>query len=320
MRLSSQHHISAQLKRVLVLIFIFVITPSVCLLSVGILVLIFSSTPHQIVFGVLILSLVATMALGSTAMLIHVFRGAELARLQTDFVAKVSHDLRTPLTSIRMFVETLQLGRAGEPEKIKQCLDIVQSETARLTAMIERLLYWGRMEAGRKIYDKAEHPVSAIVENAMAAFSAQLIEAPAQMEVKILPGLPTVNVDLDTMTEAILNLLQNAHRYTGTEKRIEVHCYRKRKDIAISVIDNGPGIPQEERRNILKKFYRGSTSIERGLSGSGLGLAIVAHIIKAHHGRIIFESAEGTGACFTILLPSASRKELRRGDTTHHRR
>jgi len=319
MRLSQQHHIFTQLKRILVLLFVFVLAPSAGLLSVGILVLVFGSTPHDIVFGVLILSLVVAMALGCAAMLVYVFRGAELARLQTDFVARVSHDLLTPLTSIRLFVETLQLGRAGDAEKMRQCLDIVQAETGRLTTMIERLLHWGRLESGRHIYDMAEHEVREIVEGALAAFSTQLLESPAQIAHEIPPDLPPVRVDPASMTEAILNLLQNAHRYTGPEKRITVRCDRKKNNVAISVIDNGPGIPQSERRDILKKFYRGKDSIARGLSGSGLGLAIVNHIVRAHRGRLTVDSEAGSGATFTILLPALLQREQRGGETADHR-
>jgi two-component system, OmpR family, phosphate regulon sensor histidine kinase PhoR len=319
MRLSQPRHIYAQLKQLLILILVFVLVPSACLLSLGILVLVFSNARHNIVFGVLILSLVATLTFGITAIVNRIFRGAELAKLQTDFVAKVSHDLRTPLTSIRMFIETLQLGRADDAAKKSQCLDIMLAETDRLAAMIERLLHWGRMEAGRRLYGLHEHEVRTIVEQTLAAFSAQLLHTPAQVECTIPPDLPRVSVDQDAIMEALLNLLQNAHRYTGPEKRIEVRCGVRRKEVFISIIDNGPGIPQSERRNIFKKFYRGQDSIERNLVGSGLGLAIVEHIVRAHHGYLTLESAEGTGAAFTVFLPALTHEEHRSGETAHHR-
>src|SRR5262249_5952037 len=154
---SSRHrHISQRLRRVIGLVLGFVVAPSALLLSVGILVLVFSHAAHDIVFGVLIVSIVATMAIGATATLVLLMRAEALATLQTDFVAKVSHDLRTPLTSIRMFIETLQLGRAEDPQKTQQCLDVLAQETTRLTGMIDRLLAWGRMEAGRRSYVLAE--------------------------------------------------------------------------------------------------------------------------------------------------------------------
>ena len=319
MRLSQQRHIYAQLKQILVLILVFVLVPSACLLSLGILVLVFSNARHDIVFGVLILSLVATMTLGITTLLNRVYRGAQLAKLQTEFVAKVSHDLRTPLTSIRMFIETLQLGRADDAEQRSQCLEIMQAETSRLTAMIERLLHWGQMEAGRRLYTLQEQEVSTIIQQTLTAFSAQLAHSPAQVECTIPKDLPRVHVDQDAMMEALLNLLQNAHRYTGPDKRIEVRCGIKRKEVFISIIDNGPGIPQSEWRNIFKKFYRGKDSIERNLAGSGLGLAIVEHIVRAHHGHLTLETEEGTGSTFTILLPALTQEEHGSGEAAHHR-
>jgi two-component system phosphate regulon sensor histidine kinase PhoR len=300
----STRRISNRLRQAILLILTFVVGPSALLLSVGILVLVFSNTSHDVVFGVLIVSLVATMGIGSSAVLVYLARWAVLARLQTEFLAKVSHDLRTPLTSIRMFVETLLLGRAHDPEKVRQCLEAVMSETERLTAMIDRLLHWGRMEAGRRIYDPEVEEVSDIVDGALSGFTPQLLEAPARVERQIPDGLPRVKVDLDAMSEALLNLLQNAHRYTGTDKHIVVSCTTRKRMVAISVTDNGPGVADVDRRHIFGKFYRGKEPMERNLPGSGLGLAIVDSIVRAHRGRVELDNTVGQGARFTILLPA----------------
>src|SRR5262245_4768549 len=224
MGLSRQRHISERLRRVIILILLFVVAPSALLLLVGILVLVFSHAARDVVFGVLIVSIVATMGIGATATLVYLSRAEALAKLQTDFVSKVSHDLRTPLTSIRMFVETLQLGRADDAEKTQQCLTVVATETARLTAMIDRLLSWGRMEAGKRAYTLVEESVADVVDGALAAFAPQTMMSPAQVERELPAEMPPVDVDLDAMSEALLNLLENAHRYTGVDKRIVVHC------------------------------------------------------------------------------------------------
>ena len=299
----STRRISNRLRQAILLILTFVVGPSVLLLSVGILVLVFSNTSHDVVFGVLIVSLVATMGIGCSAVLVYLARWAVLARLQTEFLAKVSHDLRTPLTSIRMFVETLLLGRAHDPEKVRQCLEAVMSETERLTIMIDRLLHWGRMEAGRRIYEPEVEEVGDIVDAALRAFTPQLLEAPARVERQIPGDLPRVKVDLDAMSEALLNLLQNAHRYTGSDKHIVVSGELRKRMVAISVTDNGPGVAEVDRRHIFGRFYRGKESIERNLPGSGLGLAIVDSIVRAHHGRVELDGEVGQGARFTILLP-----------------
>lgn len=301
----STRRISSRLRQAILLILTFVVGPSVLLLSIGILVLVFSRASQDTVFGVLIVSLVATMGIGATAVLVYLARWAVVAKLQTEFLAKVSHDLRTPLTSIRMFVETLLLGRAHDADKVRQCLEAVQSETERLTAMIDRLLDWGRMEAGRRIYEPTLEEVGEIVDCALAAFTPQLMAEPAKVERHIAPGLPRVRVDLDAMSEALLNLLHNAHRYTGPDKHIVVRGQTRRHMVAISVSDNGPGVADVDRPHIFGKFYRGKEPMERNLPGSGLGLAIVDSIVRAHRGRVELDSEEGQGACFTILLPAA---------------
>src|SRR5262249_44994086 len=151
--------------------------------------------------------------------------------------------------------------------KTQQCLDVLAAETTRLTAMIDRLLAWGRMEAGRRSYVLAEESVADVVDGALAAFAPQTLQTPAQVERVLPPELPPVQVDLDAMSEALLNLLENAHRYTGAEKRIGVCCAQRRDEVAIAVSDNGPGVPLAEQRNIFQKFYRGRESIQRNLPG-----------------------------------------------------
>jgi two-component system, OmpR family, phosphate regulon sensor histidine kinase PhoR len=302
--MSRQRHISAQLKRVLVLIFIFVVAPSACLLSVGVLVLSLGHKPKDVVLGILILGLVATMVVGTTTMLIYLFRSATLARLQTDFVNKVSHDLRTPLTGIRMFADTLLLGRAPDPGSTRECLESIQSETIRLTAMIDRLLEWGKMEAGKRLYEPTRHEAREVVDGALAALAPQLQEAPVTLEVEVPDDLPRVNIDLDAVTEALLNLLQNAHKYSGDDKRIAVRCGHTRDEVTIAVSDNGPGVPKTEHKRVFEKFYRGKDDHSRGVPGTGLGLAIVEHIVRGHQGRVTLESEPGRGATFTMHLPA----------------
>jgi two-component system, OmpR family, phosphate regulon sensor histidine kinase PhoR len=304
--MSRQRHIYAQLKRVLVLVFIFVVAPSACLLSVGVLVLALGHKPKDVVLGILILGLVAAMVVGTTTMLIYLFRSATLARLQTDFVNKVSHDLRTPLTGIRMFADTLLLGRARDEASTRVCLESIQAETSRLTAMIDRLLEWGKMEAGKRLYEPVAHEVREIVDGALAALMPQLQEKPAEVEVEIPPDLPKVSVDLDAMTEALLNLLQNAQKYAGDDKRIAVRCACARREVTTAVVDDGPGVPKAEHRRIFEKFYRGKDERSRAIPGTGLGLAIVEHIVRGHEGRITLESEPGQGATFTCHLPETA--------------
>ncbi len=291
-------------RRLLTIAALFVGVPSAVLVSVGVLILVFGSFTHDYVFGILILSFAAVVSLGSVATLFYVRREASLARLQTEFLSKVSHDLRTPLTSIRMFVETLQLGRGGDPETVQQCLDTIATETDRLTRLIDRLLGFARMEAGRRVYEADDESVADIVDVAVEAFEAQRLEHSYELTLDVPTDLPPVRVDPAALSEAVLNLLQNAHRYTGSDKRIRLACRATGDRVEIAISDNGPGIPVPEHRRIFEKFYRTDEARRRQVPGTGLGLAMVKHIVEAHDGSVIVESLPGKGAKFTISLPA----------------
>lgn len=293
-----------KLRRVYPLIIAFVIVPAALMLTVGILILVFGSAPRDIVFGTLILALVGTTIAGVIATLVVLYREAYLGRLQTEFVNKVSHDLRTPLTSIRMFVETLQMGRLADPDRQKEALGIIAEETSRLSSLINRLLDWARMESGRRSYELVPTPVEAILDAALQAFEPQLVIQPAEVTRSVQPGLPPVLADKDALSEALLNLLQNAHKYTGTQKKIAVTARRSGPTVLVAVSDNGPGIRIADQKRIFDKFYRAKDPLDRSIEGSGLGLSMVKHIVIAHAGRISVSSELGEGATFTIALPT----------------
>jgi two-component system phosphate regulon sensor histidine kinase PhoR len=292
-------------RRVLPLIIGFVFVPAALMLAVGVLILVFGAAARDYVFGGLILALVATTVGGTVATVVVVQREARVARLQTDFVNKVSHDLRTPLTSIRMFVETLQLGRLPDPERQREALEIIAEETARLSGLINRLLDWARMESGRRTYQFVRQPVEPIIEAALQAFEPQRLSHPFELRRAIDAGLPSVMADREALTGALLDLLNNAHKYTGTDKVITVGATRSGPTVLVTVADNGPGISLPDQKRIFDKFYRASDPLQRTIEGSGLGLAMVKHIVVAHGGRVGVASEVGHGATFTVTLPAA---------------
>ncbi len=300
---------AARLRTLVVLVLCFAVLPGALLLSVGILVLVFGHQPHDYVFGILIVALAATLAGGILATLSYVRRSTSLARLQAEFVQRVSHDLRTPLTSIRMFVETLQSGRLQDAERVTECLDVISEETMRLTKMVERLLGWARMEAGKRVFHKQRASVQELVERALTVLDVEVMLAQLRERGKLViePPAPgpslTVEVDVDAMVEALVNLLQNAVRYTGDDKQIRVQIGSRDKEALITVTDNGPGIPKQDQGKIFEKFYRVVDPADPNVNGSGLGLAIVHQIVRAHRGSVVVDSDLGRGAVFTIALP-----------------
>ncbi len=291
-------------RRIVQLLVYLVIIPTVLLLSLGILLMFVGEARINVLLGILTVSLVAVSSTGVILVLVFVRREANLSELQADFVSKVSHELRTPLTAIRLFAETLERAK-GDEATIAKCLAMLNTETERLTARIERLLDWGRMEAGRKLYDLQEESVHDLVDEAVKAFPHARIGDDLDFSAEVASDLPKVLADRHAMVDAIVNLLANAHKYGGSPAvvRLEAVLLSKR-EIAIRVTDNGAGIARPEQRRIFDKFYRIDDRLSRRRDGSGLGLAIVKHIVRAHHGRVSVESA-GKGSTFTIFLPVA---------------
>ncbi len=290
-------------RRIVVLLLTLVTAPTVVLLAIGILMLVFYETQLNVVFGIMVVALVVCVATGSAIALFYLRREAKVSQLQSDFVSKVSHELRTPLTSIRIFVETLQ--RSDVPERqIDECVDALARETTRLTENIERLLDWGRMEAGKRVYQLAPSEVSTVTNDAVKAFeSVTMGQAP--VEVRLEASLPKIMVDREAIVDALLNLLTNAYKYSLAERGIRLAAVASQKWVRISVQDKGRGIPRSEHRRVFQKFYRVDERLSQAIDGSGLGLAMVQHIVHGHSGKVELESTPGKGSTFTLLLPRA---------------
>jgi signal transduction histidine kinase len=230
-------------------------------------------------------------------------REVRLAELKSNFVAAVSHDLKTPLALIQLFAETLELGRVRNPDRALEYYRIINGEARKLTRLIENILDFSRMEAGLRPYRLAPASVGDVTTRVLAAMDGQFTQNQFTVTVKVEPGLPRVLADVDAVEQALENLLANAMKYSGDARDITVHVYRAGAHVAVSVSDRGIGIPRREQQRIFRKFYRVERELGGGPQGCGLGLAIVDHTMRGHGGWTKVESEPDHGSTFTLYFP-----------------
>jgi len=247
--------------------------------------------------------LVAVIGAGVVLTYRLVRRETEVARLKSDFVANVSHDLKTPLSVIRMFGETLEMGRVTDEEKRREYYRVITRESERLSRLIDNVLDFSRIEGGRQTYDIVPAAVEPLVRETLEAFAYPLTQASFKVDVAVAPDLPDVPMDRDAVGQALANLVDNAIKYSGERKTLRVSATVRDGRLALAVEDEGIGIPAAEHARIFDKFYRVGRSETSGSRGSGVGLALVRHVAEAHAGSIGVESRPGGGSRFTLSLP-----------------
>jgi two-component system phosphate regulon sensor histidine kinase PhoR len=252
------------------------------------------------------LSCVVVVA-GVVALLLATFQERRLAQLRGEFVANVSHELKTPLALVRMFGELLMTGRVANEEKQRQYLSIIVRESERLTALIENVLDFARVERGKVAYDFAPADVSAVVARAVDACRYRAETEGMRLEVvNDDPSAPTVEAVIDerAVQLAVINLVENAIKYAPGTDVVRVELAREgTKDVAIKVVDHGPGIDPADYERIFERFYRGKRAAD--VRGSGIGLSLVEHVVDAHEGEVFVRATPGGGATFVIRLPVA---------------
>jgi signal transduction histidine kinase len=250
-------------------------------------------------FAVLALVLLA----GSYFIMRSIDRERAVARLQSEFVSAVSHEFRTPLTSLRQLSEMLSKGRVPTEDLRQKSYDILSRESERLQRLVESLLDFGRIEARAFRYHYEHLDPITLVGDLVAEFQEQAAAQGYHVELELAGEYPLIHVDREAFGLALRNLLDNAVKYSPGCRTVWVEMARERGRLAIRVRDQGMGIPASEQKEIFKRFVRGTGSRAANIQGTGIGLAMARHIIEAHDGEIRLESEPGRGSTFTILLP-----------------
>jgi signal transduction histidine kinase len=233
----------------------------------------------------------------------NVSRELALAKLKSDFVSNVSHELRTPLALIRLYAETLELGRIAGQGKQQEYYEIIRKESERLTSLINNILDFSRIESGKKEYTFRETNVADLVRSTLESYRFEIEQNGFEFEQKIDNDVPPLWVDREAIARSLLNLVNNAVKYSSNEKYLAVRLYRHSNGVNLEVVDHGIGIPANEHLKIFDKFYRVGDPLVHNTRGSGLGLSLVRHIVKAHGGDVAVESTPGRGSRFIITLP-----------------
>lgn len=231
-------------------------------------------------------------------------RELAVARLQRDFVSAVSHEFRSPLTSMKHLIEMLDQDAVPSEDRRRQYYRVLNAEAERLHKMVEDLLNFGRMEAGKAEYRYERLDVRALAGQVASEFAGQLVP-PDRLDVSVAGPPSFVNADREALARAIRNLLDNAAKYSPPEAPIRLGVDEGPGTVSIRVCDEGAGIPADEQKMIFTKFYRGADATRSGVQGTGLGLATVQHIVRAHNGDVRIDSAPGRGSAFSIVLPHA---------------
>src|SRR5664280_287304 len=256
--------------------------------------------------GLIIALLVLAIGIGGWLIVSDLNRQLTLARQKTDFVSNVSHELKTPLTSIRMFSEMLAGQHITDEAKRRSYLNIITAETARLTRLINNVLDFSRMERGEKKYNFQECDLVKIARETVESYRPHLENHGFKLDCVFPEAGLRIRGDCDALAQVLVNLLSNAEKYSGDAREIQVQAARRDGPLPcaeVAILDRGLGVPRGSEEKIFEKFYRAHDSLSAGIQGSGLGLTLARQIARAHGGDVVCERREGGGTCFSLRLP-----------------
>lgn len=299
---------SLSLVKPIVTLSVGVVLPVLLSTTAGIVAIVVGESSQTLILGILVVCFTVAAIGGAVILYVLLGRRARLARLQSDLLANVTHDLRTPLAAIRVHAQTLQSGLLlSDPHRAGLCLQTIVRETEWLDAMVDRVLSWRAASKDRGLVDLRREPIRSVLEESAARFMRMVPPDEVQLNCSF-GSTRVVRHDPGLLEQAVLNLLVNAYKYSAARRRIGLELRDEGPWVVVCVEDNGIGIPDAEVRKIFEPFYRANQPPAR-CSGAGLGLAIVHHVVRAHGGKITLASKVGAGSRFSIFLPARTDEE-----------
>lgn len=262
-----------------------------------------SSLPFPVLYWLILIIVVGFTAFGGYLLWRDISRELAIAEMRSQFAASVSHELKTPLTSIRMFAEALTMGVKKRPEEQKEYLRTIISESERLSRLLNNVLDFSKIEQGTRTYSFVSTSLEEVIHDAEKAMAFPMNQKGFSLQLDVEKGIPSIFADRDALEQAVLNLLHNAMKYSGESREILLRLRRNGNMVCIDVIDHGIGIVEENRNRIFGKFFRVPGIENQKIPGTGLGLTIVFHIAKSHGGKVEVFSHSGEGSTFSLILP-----------------
>jgi signal transduction histidine kinase len=253
--------------------------------------------------GLLLAIFVVAIVLGGSLLLWQAHRNMTDARQKTSFVSNVSHELKTPLTSIRMYAELLAEGRIKNPEKKKHYLEVIVVESQRLTRLVNNVLHFSRLEQERKKYHIDEIDVVKFLLEILEAHKLRFQEAGLELKIDVPDNAIVVRTDRDAIEQVVLNLMDNALKYAAEGKDLLIRLEVCNGFCELQLMDRGPGVPSTHRAKIFEKFQRMDDSLTTRKPGSGLGLSIARRLMRDLGGDLIYRPRKEGGSCFVVLIP-----------------
>ena len=264
---------------------------------------------HKSFYFWTILTLLIVLCFGLVLIVKTVAHEMDILKIKSDFVSSVSHEFKTPLTSIQALTERLMEGKVKSTAKMQEYFSVISQDTDKLIRLVGNILNFSKIEEGKIAYEFVETEISQWLQQIVDNFKKENMQREIKINTIIPAKIPSIKIDKGALAQAIYNLLDNAIKFSADKKGIEVVVKREKENLVIQVKDDGIGIPRGEWDKIFEKFYQGKNAIKYSARGTGLGLTLVRHTAEAHGGKISVESKEGQGSTFSLRLPIENKTE-----------